>query len=196
MRPKSTTPSVCLHCNTPFFHRADHRPKYCGVACAAASRVRPVDERLREKTDRSGGPDACWPWGGKRDGDGYGKIWIGQGEQLAHRVAYTVAKGPIPDGLIIRHTCDNPPCCNPRHLLTGTRTDNSRDRVERKHSLKGREGWNGATNGRAKLTDDLVIEIRARYAAGETQIALGQSFGVHNGTISSIVRRKTWQHLP
>lgn len=92
----------------------------------------------------TGKHDECMVWNGTRDVQGYGVIY-GLGERskktgapkgsLAHRVSYTVHKGPIPDGLCVCHHCDNPPCINPLHLFLGTRADNNRDCVQ-----KGRRG--------------------------------------------------------
>lgn len=85
-----------------------------------------------DMVDRSGGPEACWPWLWRRDSAGYGYGYDGDGPgDGAHRVAYRRAKGPIPKGQVVRHSCDNPPCCNPLHLSLGTYTDNLRDARER-----------------------------------------------------------------
>lgn len=96
----------------------------------------PLDDkaiaRFWAKVDTSGGPDACWPWTGSRQGrGGYGIVeWRGRPTR-AHRLAYTLAVGTIPDGLYICHRCDVPACCNPIHLYAGTQFDNMRDCVER-----------------------------------------------------------------
>lgn len=79
-----------------------------------------VDERGKEE---------CWPWQGTCDTKGYGRA--GKSER-AHRVAFMLARGPIPTGMLIRHRCDNPPCCNPFHLELGTKADNAQDAVERR----------------------------------------------------------------
>jgi hypothetical protein len=75
-------------------------------------------------------PDRCWEWTGPRFTKGYGHsqltidgtVYIG-----AHRIAYVLTNGPVPNGTMVCHTCDNPPCCNPDHLWAGTYTDNQLD---------------------------------------------------------------------
>ena len=81
-------------------------------------------DQLWERLDKS---SACWTWTGKRYPTGYGRF----GKHYAHRVAYELAYGPIPEGMHVCHSCDNPPCCNPAHLWIGTPKDNMQDR-ERK----------------------------------------------------------------
>ncbi len=89
-----------------------------------------AEVRFWAKVDRTG--DGCWEWQASRDRKGYGQFAIkGSGSFGAHRLAYAYAVGPIPDGLMLRHTCDNPPCCRPDHLIPGTAYDNAQDAVER-----------------------------------------------------------------
>lgn len=95
-------------------------------------------ERLWQRV-AVGGPDECWPWTAKTTcAGGYGKLYSGQTIIRAHRFAYELAKGPIPQGLIVRHICDNPPCCNPGHLVVGTMKENTQDMMRRGRSKKGR----------------------------------------------------------
>jgi len=77
----------------------------------------------------------CLLWKGNRSAEGYGNYRIGPKTWGAHRVAYWVKHGPPPVGLLIRHTCDNPQCCNPDHLIPGTHAQNMNDRVERKRPM-------------------------------------------------------------
>lgn len=76
-------------------------------------------------------PDGCWFFTGCLDKDGYGILKVGGFHQRAHRVAWALTNGPIPDGLQVNHLCDHPPCANPTHLYAGTQLDNMADAMER-----------------------------------------------------------------
>lgn len=132
----------------------------------------------------------CIDWQGAKDPNGYGRLTI-QGHQLyAHRWTWEQAFGPIADGLEICHHCDNPSCINLDHLFVGTHADNMAD-CKRKGRARG-GGARGAAQHLAKLTDDIVREIRASDAS---QAELAERYGVSQGTISNIVLRKTWRHV-
>jgi hypothetical protein len=79
----------------------------------------------------SDGPNGCWIWGGCRSKGGYGTISIDNKELYVHRVIYERTHGPIPAGMCICHTCDNPACCNPDHLFVGTHKDNVHDAMRK-----------------------------------------------------------------
>ena len=136
-------------------------------------------------------PHECWLWQGYQDPSGQGQIksYGRQGQSYkAHRVAYTVAYGPIPEGLIVRHRCDTSACCNPNHLVLGTHADNVRDRVARGRSAVG------PRNGRAKLTPEQVATIRERLTRGtESLQTIGASYGVDRKTIRLIRDGLTWR---
>lgn len=150
---------------------------------------RPIADRLHERTDRSGGPDSCWPWTGTRLRSGYGTIGIGsltdgsRRNELTHRVAWMVAVGPIPEGGVICHRCDNPPCVNPAHLFLGTHTDNHRDM-----EAKGRANYSGVR----KRTTEEVSTIRTRAAAGERISDIARSMGIPAYSVGRIVRGRTY----
>lgn len=92
--------------------------------------TRPAWERFWEKVDISAGDDACWLWTAGRFRAGYGKFFVRAGEEVyAHRFMWQLDNGVIPDGYRICHTCDNPPCCNPRHLFLATMAVNMMDKV-------------------------------------------------------------------
>lgn len=134
-------------------------------------------------TENSGG---CWVWGGNTNRQGYGRIFYRGKMVLLHRLTYVLKNGAIPDGKILRHQCDNPPCCNPQHLLTGTRLDNALDAVERGRTAKG------TRSGLSKLTEEQVLEIRA---SSESQKNLADRYGVSATIVSLAQRGKTWKHV-
>lgn len=134
----------------------------------------------------------CWEYDGSRFVRGYALVHSRiRGTKLGHRVVWEHLNGPITNDLIVRHTCDNPPCVNPVHLLLGTQQDNSNDKVER-----GRQTRGGRTHS-SKLTELQVRQIRAisttKNAPSTKELAL--EYGVAPRTISEIVRRATWSHL-
>lgn len=146
-----------------------------------------------------GEPSECWLWIGRRQPRGYGTLSIKGKNKLAHRHAYEMVNGSIPEGMNVCHSCDNQPCVNPAHLWIGTQKDNMHD-----CSVKGR--MKGRRKGRpvpteiaalsaAKLTPADVLAIRRRHAAGETPKALATAYGVIRNNIYSIVNRITWKHI-
>ena len=140
------------------------------------------------------GPNECWEWTRSKNHDGYGGIKISGQVRAAHRVAYELWTGPIPGGLCVLHTCDNPPCCNPSHLWLGTRIDNNRDKVQKGRSGRGHKRNQGTKNGRAIISEDDVRSIR-RLASKLSRQELGTQYGVHPRTVSNIIRRETWRHI-
>ena len=135
------------------------------------------------------GPEHCWNWTRSAYPYGYGAAWFGGKQRRAHRVAYRLQNGEIHKGAVIRHTCDNPSCCNPAHLLLGTHKDNTQDAVKR-----GRMA-SGSRHGRSKLTEEQIAEIRRRYTAycpvnGRNALAI--EFRVHRQHIMKIVMGTRW----
>jgi hypothetical protein len=121
-----------------------HGGKYCSRSCQNRSRGRPLAERFLDFY-RPGEPDACWPWLGTRDHDGYGVIGDDARRQMrAHRLAWERVNGPLPPGRYVLHHCDNPPCCNPAHLFVGTIADNNHDMIRkgRDNPAHGKAHWN------------------------------------------------------
>ena len=138
------------------------------------------------------GEDECWPWLASKKHHGYGGFKVDGRILLAHRVAWILTYGSIPNGMCALHRCDNQGCCNPKHLFLGTKVDNNADR-----DRKGRNNCaHGEQQGLSKLTEEQVLEIRSRYAAGDiSQRKLGGEFGVSQVTIGAITRRRTWTHI-
>lgn len=130
-----------------------------------------------------GDPNECWPWL-KGSANGYGYVWWDGKVQGAHRIAFLLAYGYLPN--VCRHSCDNTLCCNPLDLLDGTHLDNMRDMRVRGRSNRGER------NGAARLNAELVREIRS---SPETQDAIAARLGVTQTAISLIRRGKRWQHI-
>ncbi len=97
-----------------------------------------LEKRFWSKVDRRG-PDECWPWTSKAvlSTLKYGALNLNGIVTGSHRVAYAIANGSIPDDLLVRHSCDNPPCCNPKHLIAGTQADNVQDMITRGRNYTG-----------------------------------------------------------
>jgi hypothetical protein len=137
----------------------------------------------------------CWPFIGQRDMEGYGRVRVGsrktvRGTEKAHRLVYCSVHGTISGTSEVCHTCDNPPCCNPRHLFEGTRRQNFDDMIrKRRHA-------HGERDGNAKLTAAAVLAIRRRYAQGGIyHRELAAEYGVSPSNIGAILTRQTWAHL-
>lgn len=138
--------------------------------------------------------DACWEWIAGKNPDGYGIVnHAAYGEQLAHRVVYKTCIASIPKGLIVMRKCDNPGCVNPAHLLLGTRGQNNADRA-----AKGRNNSDlrlGEANGRAKLTDADVAQIRELRHAGTILRVLAAQFSISIAQVHRITNNQSWETL-
>ena len=125
--------------------------------------------------------------------DGYGSAHLSwQGSNvLAHRTMYQEFYGEtLVRNEVVRHTCDNRACCNPYHLVKGTQADNVRDCVERNRF----PNRSGEANGRAKLNNQTVLDIRKIYSSGMWSYGLlAQLFEVPKSTIVNIVQHRTWR---
>lgn len=145
------------------------------------TKPRDLAERFWSKVDRTG--SGCWEWTASRGGGGYGEFRHGP-MWKAHRMAWTLTHGPIPPGKIIRHACDNPPCCRPSHLLIGTQLDNKADAIARGRATP--PPW----QHRVTLTDADKATIRARYSFRRvTYGQLAEEYGVHRETVARVVRQ-------
>lgn len=153
-----------------------------------------VTESLRLRLEagiKKGEPDECWPWTGAPR-NGYGAIKH-QGKVLgAHVAAYVVAKGEIPEGLLVTHECDNRLCCNPAHLVAGTNSKNVKDMVAR----RGAHFCYGERAANAVLNEELVRRIKSLHVPGifgSRRIA--NLLGLKPSTVKSVIDGDTWKHV-
>lgn len=151
----------------------------------------PLWQRFLRKIDKT---EDCWVWLGNKSRSGYGSIQEGgKGSRTvaAHRLSYEMHKGPIPDGLVVMHSCDNPACVNPDHLSLGTFKDNTADMI-----AKGRKRTvapKGTGNGKAKLNEQLVKYIRQN--PHKSHAALGNELGLSPNCIRGVRTGRTWSHV-
>ena len=149
----------------------DYRPKGESLHDALWSRV-----------DTTSTPDGCWEWVGTRnpmraDGvSGYGKLYRDGEMQLAHRLMWQLLNRPLRRGEVVRHKCDNPPCCRPSHLEIGTARDNVLDAVKRGRARRVR-----------KITYKQVAEIHQSRKSGETYASLAETYGISRSHAYNIV---------
>jgi hypothetical protein len=136
-----------------------------------------------------------WPFTKDRHGYGYSPSLL---DRRAHRSVFRLAHGAIAKGNVVMHSCDNPSCVNPKHLVQGTQKANIDDMHSKGRAYLGGGGSmpdnRGERHGRAVLTTESVIEIRS-YAGTESQSALATMFGVSRQAISAVLCRRTWKHV-
>jgi hypothetical protein len=159
-------------------------------------------EGFEARVDRTGGPDACHPWQGSKDSGGYGGLHFDGRPQRAHQVAWQLVNGPIPPGVELDHVCHNRAvaegtckagpcshraCANERHIVAKTPLQHMLD-TKRTHPR-------GDRNGKSKLTEREIPEIRRMVAAGMCSREIAEVFGVSVPAIGSIRSGRTWSWL-
>lgn len=160
-----------------------------------AARRKTVEERFWIKVDQAG-PDECWPWNRSRRKRGYGQFRVSTGEapQISSRVAWRLTRGEIPEGLAVCHSCDNPPCCNPRHFFLGTSAENTADMVaKRRHAMAGPKAVGDLVQRVRRLSDAQIFEARQLREEGLSFRAIAAQYGVHHTTIMRLVNETHWK---
>ena len=138
------------------------------------------------------GEDDCWEWIGCVNSKGYGRVRSQGREYRTHQLAWILTHGDTRNGLCVLHECDNPPCCNPKHLFLGTNADNTTDMVRKGRLVSSP----GDAHGRAKLTSRQVLMMRALWNTGEfTRKELAIYFEISHPHAARIVRRGEWRHI-
>lgn len=182
----------CVRCAKPFESKFSGA-RFCSAVC-----------HFWFHTPRSK-KDGCWEWTGvrRKGSGGYGVFTRDDVLFHAHRFSYELHKGAIPPGLFVLHRCDNPPCCNPKHLFVGTAADNIHDAMRKgrhkpppRHDgpYEDKSAWHrGAQHYAARLSEAQAKEILRSKKRGSE---LARQYGVRATTISMLRRGKTWRHLP
>jgi hypothetical protein len=168
-------------------------------------------ERFDPLVDKSGGPEACWPWLGIIESTGYGRLTDFRKKHSAHRLAYIFEHGEIPEGKHICHSCDNRRCVNPAHLWAGSARENMQDMLAKGRRKAGTSHVNtpkGEAQHLSKLTEADVLAIRAAWSnlrstgskmhrgINPASIAgLAIQYGVSRSAVYAVVSRKTWKHI-
>ena len=203
-------------------HSPDYIPpvKYCACGCG---QVTPIAQSTSKKHGRIKGqhtkyclghrkpkvttpqgfwsrvdkhdPGECWTWLRYINDSGYGVTTTKNNRHIrASHIAYELTYGPLPEGFIVCHKCDNPACVNPAHLFAGTHTDNVCDMDNKGRRVNAPQ--HGESHGMSKLTADKVVEIRRLAASGISNAELGRRFDISDTHVWRIVTRQSWSHLP
>lgn len=142
-----------------------------------------------------GKPDECWNFHTRNTGEDYGYFNINFRSVRAHRVAYEIAYGEIPTGLLVCHHCDNKSCCNPFHLFLGTHTDNAKDLVAKGLFHPKGTPMLGEKNASSKLTNEQIVDIRESFARGDSRKQIAKRHKTSVSNIGAIVTKKRWKHI-
>lgn len=161
-------------------------PSLTALRVQEDSNKSPTSTRFWSKADKIT-KSPCWRWTGWLDRDGYGRFKANKQLFQAHRYAFFLATGSHADGLHVRHSCDNPWCVNPDHLEAGSQLDNMSDRNGKGRTAKGEH------NGRAKLTQSQVDEIRSWRKLGASYRGIASRFGINDKTVRQICSGKLWR---
>ncbi len=135
--------------------------------------------------------DECWNWIGAVNKDGYGRARF-QGKSIyVHRLSLIYQEPNLDFGKkVVMHICDNPRCCNPKHLLLGTHADNQADKFKKQRQAKGEK------NGQSLLTEEQVKEARSKYIPKVvTYKMLAKEYGVCKDTMQKAIRGIYWSHI-
>jgi hypothetical protein len=186
--PQRTT---CLSCDLAVYCRGfcrshyNYMAKHGRMVLTRNMSGKTLAERI-ELMSRHDSETGCRIWVRGKNGTGYGNLIFEGKSLLAHRAAYELAHGALPDGMNVCHSCDTPACVNPGHLFAGSDQANSDDKLS-----KGREA-RGTSHGMHRLTEDDIRGIRADPRRNKP---VGDTYGITAGCVSMIKHRKRWAHI-
>jgi hypothetical protein len=179
------------------YQRDYYARKKSGQTMPNPGRPANTPDVLWNKVDKRG-EDECWEWKGYKNHDGYGRTWIKDRGYYAHRVIFNLAnpnqisleapKSTDRSGFVLHH-CDNPSCCNPKHLYLGNFKDNTRDKIERGRGVD----FSGDKGPRCKLTMDQAREARELRKQGKPVRELAILFGISLPSMKSLLNGKSYK---
>lgn len=190
---------ICSECGSEFKRhyrisaKRKAKPQFCSRLCVANSK-RKTRQLIATRFWRNvavSGANECWNWIGRLDPNGYGRLDADRRPQLAHRIAYAISNPNIPLPEAVCHSCDNPKCCNPRHLWPGTQLDNIADM-----DSKGRRRLPPVRRG-AEASNTKLDAVRAIEAVSSslTNVQLATKWGVTPTAIYNIRAGLSWSHV-
>jgi Pectobacterium phage endonuclease len=191
---------VCVECGAVFFRWPSDikcQRNFCSRACDIKWHVLPWIDRFWSYIGKKTAC-GCFLWTGVPDKHGYGAIKVAESRVLAHRIAYELMVGRIPDGLCVLHRCDlyypagdttYRRCVNPTHLFLGTQADNMTDMASKSRGNVGEKCHS------SKLTPQQVCELRERYSLEDVNNLLAEQYGVSMTALRYILIGRTWKYL-
>lgn len=205
MPPKCNIPDqICKNCEKSFYVPTSIIKNGGGIFCCKkcfdiwqtgrTSQI-PISDRFWSKV-KICGEDECWPFTANDGFNGRGIFWIGEKSYSAAKASWIITNGD-PGELWVLHSCDNPPCCNQKHLFLGTRQDNVDDMMNKGRGSFHKNpifGLRGEDHVGSKLTEKDIRRIR-RLSHKLSQQEIADEIGVARTTIQSILERRTWKHV-
>lgn len=185
------TERICPKCGKHFLvltcklKQRGYLAKFCSQKCRTVIDPPTVATLSEYYTEDENG---CWNWN-RRLFSGRATIKVNCKDVMASRYVWALFNEPIPRHLLACHKCDNPRCIRPSHIFIGTTQDNSADMVAKKRHAFGETKYN------AKLTEEVVREMRLRHANGEQVNALAIEKQVAGPVAWNAIHRKTWRHV-
>lgn len=199
VRSYNIQPRPCEHCGKDFKPRSDFIRKgkggrFCSRLCSQtweSLRKPNQDEKFWSKVKMLS-EDECWEFQGFLNGDGYGMCRINNKMERSHQYAFKSKNGPLIKGLEVLHSCDNRPCCNPRHLSLGTHDQNMKQMAERKRSGAPK----GERHHKATITEQQAILILKEFDLSKGYSFYAGLYKTSDDVIKNLILGNTWKHIP